>query len=111
MKLLFKDVTVGQIDEVFESDGTWFGTFVDGGFDCKNEVVIRAHEFIQFCESWNESQAGDNARTADEFNAFIDVIGDGLWQVVDGCRKIAIAQSPNFLSENEVSWTTETAGQ
>jgi hypothetical protein len=105
MKLLFKDVTVAQIDDVFESDGTWFGTLVDSVLDSKNEVAIRAHQFIKFCVSWNESQAGENARIADEFNAFIDVVGDGLWQLDDGCKRIAIAQSPNFHSENEVSWT------
>lgn len=111
MKLLYKDVAIGRLDEVFESDGTWFGTLIDSDADASSDVALRARQFIQFCESWNDSQASEVPRTADEFDAFCDVIGDGLWQVDDGYKRHSIKQAPNFLSEKEVSWTTETAGK
>jgi hypothetical protein len=111
MKLLYKNIEIGCVDEVFESDGTWVGTFHAAANDIDDINVCGIRKFIAFCEEWNASQETNEPRNADEFNDYSHFIGDGLWEMNDGDVRWPISQSPNFLGAGEVSWTVETAGQ
>jgi hypothetical protein len=105
MKLIYRDLEVGCINDVFESDGTWYGTFIADLPQLSRKELQRVFEFVRFSEAWNTSQLTESPRAAHEFEAFRDVVSDGTWKVRNNDNlTFPITDAPNFLGGGEVSW-------
>lgn len=108
MDLFFRNNLIGQIEDVFETDGTWFGDFKPTSGTNSSKNVSRALEFIEFCKAWNASQCSSEPRQADEFDKYSDVLESGSWTIADSLGATTqIEDAPNFADDNEVSWVQQ----
>ncbi len=100
-------IVVGDITEVFEHQGTWFGTFRPAFSVPGVPLERRIREFIEFCKDFTARAASDQDHDAAEFDRFDDLVSSGTWRVRDPSGAITeIKHAPNFLGGDEISWIT-----
>lgn len=106
LSLHFRETLVAKVTETGESEGTVIGRYrvvvpPDAGDDAR-----RALEFMAFFVDWNaRNGGGKDAADVKEFEAFDDVIGDGLWHLSDSAGgRQTIDRTPNFLSDEDLAW-------
>lgn len=108
--LVCQGCLVGDIDDPFFSDGTWYGSLTLRIGEAGNPPARRILEFISFSEEWNEATSRDldDPPDASEFDRFSDLIQDGLWRAkcADGTER-PIAAAPVFVKGGEISWQFE----
>ena len=103
--LYYKNVVVGEIKNVFESDGVWHGAFETAQANDQSEIGKRVTEYLCFCQTWNEAARVGNA-DATEFKLFEDIIRDGVWfaQSSENKQKMVIKDAPVFFVGGEMSF-------
>jgi hypothetical protein len=104
-QLCFGHVVIGQITEVFEHQGTWFGAFRPAFFAAPGPLERRLCEFMAFSEDFNARAAAAQNTDSSEFDRYDDILTSGLWRVLAPSGAISkIRDAPNFLRNGEVSW-------
>jgi hypothetical protein len=107
LKLEYGPLVVGDVTDVFEHQGTWFGTFRPAISAARGPVEFRICEFIDFSKDFNARAAEDEDTDAKEFDRFDDLLSSGSWRVRDPSGAITeIKHAPNFLGGEEISWIT-----
>jgi hypothetical protein len=108
-KLYYGALPVGTLRDVFESDGTWYGTLdLDSGIGSKgqeDELSRRIAEYIRFAEEWNERAHRVEPADASEFDQYSDLVKSRQWSTRDENGEVnQIADAPVFFTGGEVSW-------
>jgi hypothetical protein len=101
--LEFDGLNVGFAVHAIEHQGTWIGQF--NAFPSSADVGdARVREFITLCRNWHERIDAGEDPSADEFDAFQDIISSEKWWAIDetGCKS-RIVEAPVFVG-NDVSW-------
>ena len=107
VQLEYGPLVVGEITDVFEHQGTWFGAFCSAFSDARGPLERRICEFIDFSKDFNARAAADEDTDPAEFDRFDDVVCSGSWRVRDPSGAITeIKHAPNFLGGEEISWIT-----
>ncbi len=98
---------IGRVDDVVEHQGTFVGQFQ---FETNRETdaqIDRLLAFIDFCSEWFAAQQDSSPPDASAFDQFVDLIGDGIWTIIDESKnQQVIADSPMFNEGRygELSW-------
>ena len=100
-------IRVGEIQDAFLSDDTWFGRY---------KLTIRREEggsqgrildFIELCGAWNRriARSPSDPPETSEFDRFSDLITPNPWSVLsDDGNRLSVEGAPNFLDAGEMSW-------
>jgi hypothetical protein len=105
--LLYANIVVGEVENVFEDQGTQFGDFQcslppDGDMTTK-----RLCKFIDFCKDWFERCGSEDGADASEFDQFRDIVSSGKWsirQAAGDCSSIKEAPMFHDGREGQISW-------
>jgi hypothetical protein len=104
LQLHYDTVLVGEIEDVFCDQDTWYGKFGDSRCVGEGALEQRVCHFITFCRSWNARCQQELSHNASEFDQFTDLLSSGLWFTKDASGASSlIDQAPNFY-DGEVSW-------
>jgi hypothetical protein len=109
-KLKYGDAVLGNIEDAFVSDETWYGTFHISLLKGSTDIECRLIEFITFCKEWHKRLSTGQKHDASEFDLFNDILHSGLWVAApvtpsDGTIH-KIYEAPIFV-DNEISWRNE----
>jgi len=99
--LLFNGSVVGTVDDVFQSEGTWYGRFHRQASVPVSEAVMN---YVKGCELWNESLKSGK-EVGDLHQQFPEVIGHNLWWVERGGHRNFIENAPVFFAGGDISWS------
>jgi hypothetical protein len=100
-QLQYGPLVDGEITEVYEDQGTWYGTFHPALSTIRGPLESRIGEFIAFCEDFNaRCEAGKDPGAA-AFDPFDDLLSSRSWRVRD--PRGAISE----IREARISWVTE----
>ena len=103
IQLHYDKILVGEIEDVFCHQDTWFGKFNDPRCVAGGALEQRLCDFISFCRLWN-SRCQVEQTHASEFNQFSDLLNSRLWFTKDANGASSLVdQAPNFY-DGEVSW-------
>jgi hypothetical protein len=107
LQLYYGPLLVGDLTEVFEHQGTWFGTFRPAFSAPRGLLDGRICEFIAFCEEFNARAEAGQDHDAAEFDSFDDLLSSGLWRVIaPGGTVSEIKDAPNWLGGGTTCWIT-----
>jgi hypothetical protein len=109
LTLTCQERTVGHIRDEFLSDGTWFGVFQCALVGPEDAESRRLRQFVVFCEEWNERARAGGADAA-EFDAYSELIGDGIWRVrSESGETLLIENAPVFFKGGDITWRIHPA--
>jgi hypothetical protein len=107
LQLCYGPIVVGNLTDVFEHQGTWFGTFRAALSADIDPTECRICEFITFCERFDALAGAGADPDPAGFDRFGDLLSSGLWRVLaPGTDVSIIRDAPNFLGGGEISWIT-----
>jgi hypothetical protein len=111
--LAYGAMTVGYIDDAFESDATWFGMFKKAVSPDGGVLQRRLSEFIDFCVDWNaRTKDNPDPPAASEFDRYSDLLTSGLWTTTNADGQVRkLLDAPVFFRGNEVTWISQTNGE
>jgi hypothetical protein len=106
-KLKYGDIELGDIENAFVSDETWYGEFHLSLLNGRKDIECRLLEFITFCKEWHTRQCKGQEPDSSEFDSFSDILSSGLWVAVPATPSDGtiheISEAPVF-DDNEISW-------
>lgn len=107
--LYFLNTLVGELHNVFESDGVWFGQMkTKPAFQSDGAANDRLLCYIHFAEDWNERVRNGERASTEEFDSFRDVLDPGKWRVTGlGFESVGLAEAPVFFRGGDLSWRLE----
>jgi hypothetical protein len=105
LQLYYGPILVGEVSDVFDHQGTWFGTLRPALSADRDPTERRICEFITFCEDFYARCREDRDADASEYDRFSDLFTPGSWRVQapDGTAS-EIRDAPNFIGGGEISW-------
>ena len=105
--LYYGPTYVGRVDDVVEHQGTFLGQFQLETNRETDDETDRLFAFIDFCGGWFDAQPTSSPPDASDFDQFADLIGDGIWTILDESKhQSVIADAPMFNGgrRGELSW-------
>jgi hypothetical protein len=106
LQLQYGTLLVGELSDVIEHQGTWFGSFRQTLSGDEGPAGKRLCDYISFCRDWDRRIKDGLEPDAAEFDDYLDLRTSGLWHILpsDG-TVVVLREAPYFFhSYDEVTW-------
>jgi hypothetical protein len=103
LKLFLGPHYIGLIEGAFWSDDTGYGVFRPSAEQNSSPAAARVRQFVAFSEDWHRRLTAGADYRSDEWDAFADVHGSGLWRTVAANGTVSPIRCPVF-ADGGVSW-------